>query len=628
MRVVGISPLDRDSTATFMEDGQIVFACAEERLSRVKLQDGFPDRAVKLGLERMGWDPATVDVVAHAFFDGDGEAKLIRKAVEKDARANGPGKTAASLRELARQREAGYVVDRTVKIPGTETEADEFMPRNVWLKRAVHDLVARSARLDWMVHRHCFQRWVNTTVADHRARTRQLDAGLAAYGWQGKLRRFNHHDTHAANAFHASGFDEALLITLDGYGSGNCGGVYMGNKAGIRPLHKFAFPNSLGQFYEHVTSGLGFKPNRHEGKIVGLAAYGRPGVLEKTLLERFDCREGDIVLGASMNYLFTRALAGHFAKRDVAAAYQRALEKVTQDTVRYWIQKTGLRKVAMSGSVHANVKLNQRIHEIEGVEAVFVYPNMGDGGCGTGAAMMACPPLFTGKPISDVYLGPDYSDSEIKAALETEDLFFEREGSIENRVAELLSQDFIVGRFNGRMEYGPRALGNRSVLYPAREPEANQWLNHQLGRTEFMPFAPAALASEATRLFKHLKGGEKSAEFMTLTFDCAELMRRTCPAAVHVDGTARPQLVQEATNPSFWKILRRYHERTGIPAVINTSFKMHEEPIVCTPADAIRAFLLGNINYLAIGPCLAPHPRLQECMRSRAREAVPSLARG
>jgi carbamoyltransferase len=220
-------------------------------------------------------------------------------------------------------------------------------------------------------------------------------------------------------------------------------------------------------------------------------------------------------------------------------------------------------------------------------------------------------------PLSDVYWGPDYTDAEISAALSAQGLPAVRLDNVEDRVAELLSQDAIVGRFNGRMEYGPRALGNRSVLYPSKDPEVNQWLNHQLGRTEFMPFAPAALASEAPRLFKQLVGGEKAAEFMTVTFDCTEEMKQKCPAAVHIDGTARPQLVSEHTNPSFHRILSRYFELTGVPALINTSFNMHEEPIVCSPADAIRAFLLGGIDYLAIGAFLVQHPNHKEIHAAR-----------
>jgi carbamoyltransferase len=621
MRVLGISPLDKDATASFMEDGRIVFACGEERLTRVKLQGGFPSRAVQLGFERTGWDPASIDVVAYAFFDGEGEAKLIRQAQDKDAQAHARDCTAASLERLRQASSNGYIVDRSKPIPGFVREQDEFMPRKAWFKRLAYDRIAASPRLDWKAHQHFFKQWIDDAVEDHHLRTRQLHEGLVQYGLQNKLQRFNHHDTHAANSFYASGFEEALLITLDGYGSGNCGGVYVGNRDGIQCLHKFAFPNSLGEYYEQVTSGLGFKPSRHEGKIVGLAAYGDPGILRQVLLERFECKDGDIVIRAGMNRLFARALAQRFAKRDVAAAYQTVLEEVTKQMADYWLKKTGMKNIAVSGGVHANVKLNQRLREIDGVERLFVYPNMGDGGCGTGAAMLAfgrahCTP----RRVENVYFGPDYSEAEIKAALADAGLAFERLEEIEDRVAQLLTEDHIIGRFDGRMEYGPRALGNRSVLYPAREPEVNQWLNHQLGRTEFMPFAPAALASEANRLFKNLDGCEKTAEFMTITFDCTEEMMRMCPAAVHVDGTARPQLVSERTNPSFHKILRGYYERSGIPALINTSFNMHEEPIVCSPADAIRAFLMGNIDYLAIGHFLVPHPRLGELTRERHRE--------
>ncbi len=622
MRVLGISPLDKDATASFMEDGRVVFACGEERLSRVKLQDGFPHRAIRLGLKRTGWDPVSIDVIAYAFYDGAGEASLMREAFARDARVNRAFATAESLSALKRVFSAAYTVDRAVLIPGFDREVDEFMPPKAWWKQATYRVVARLPVLDWMAHRHFYKHGFKDAIADHQLRTQQLQDGLAEYGLGEKLRRFNHHDTHAANAFYAAGFDRALIVTLDGYGSGNCGGVYTGGPEGIRALQKFAFPNSLGQHYENVTSGLGFKPSRHEGKIVGLAAYGNQEILRAALRARFDVSDGDIIIRGSLNYLFTRALTTHFAKRDVAAAYQAVLEEITQEMVQYWLRKTGLNKVAVSGGVHANVKLNQRIREIDGVEAVFVYPNMGDGGCGSGAAMLAFGhSVMRGQRIDDVYFGPDYSEAEIEAALRGAELACERVDEMEDRVARLLAEDAIVGRFTGRMEYGPRALGNRSVLYPALDPRVNQWLNHQLGRTEFMPFAPAALASEAPRLFKNLGGCEKTAEFMTITFDCTDEMIRLCPAAVHVDGTARPQLVSERTNPSFHKILRSYYERTGIPAIINTSFNMHEEPIVCTPADAIRAFLLGNLDYLAIGSFLVPHPGLKSSSKSTCRNA-------
>jgi carbamoyltransferase len=622
MRVLGISPLDKDSTATFMEDGRVVFACGEERLSRIKLQDGFPERAVRLGFDRTGWDPATIDVVAYAFFDGAGEASRINTAFERDKQVHRANATKRSLEAFRRASRNGYKVDRHLAIPGLDTEQKEFARSKSWAKRLAYAIATRFPRIDWKLHRKYFRDWVRVAIADHHLRTQQLIEGLTRFGLESKLRRFDHHVTHAANAFYGSGFEEALVVTFDGYGSGNCGGVYVGDAKGIRPLQKFSFPNSLGVFYEHVTSALGFRPNRHEGKIVGLAAYGDPAVLRDTLWQRFECSAGDIRIRASLNYLFTRCLAQHFAKRDVAAAYQRVLEEVGVETVRYWLKKTGLKKIAMSGGVHANVKFNQRIREIDGVEEAFVYPNMGDGGCGTGAAMLVFghDVMYTRRPLQNVYYGPEYSDAEIQSALQRERLTYDRLDDVEDQIAQLLSENRIVGRFTGRMEYGPRALGNRSVLYPASDPEINQWLNHQLGRTEFMPFAPSVLASEANRMFHGLNGCEKTAEFMTITFDCTDEMQRMCPAAVHVDGTARPQLVSEETNSSYHMILRGYYERTGIPSFINTSFNMHEEPIICSPDDAVRAFLNGNLDYLAAGNFIVPHPRLNDNVLARRRE--------
>lgn len=627
MRVLGISPLDKDATVSFLEDGRVVFACAEERLSRVKLQDGFPYRALELGLARTGWEPASIDAVAYAFFDGQTEARLIRRAYDLDRKAHAPESTAESLGRLREALATDPTPDRRVPIPGFERERDEYMPRKSWFKQSVYDFVARSPRLDWAAHRHLFRRWMRAASADHAVRTRQLLVGLAQYGLTDKLRRCHHHDTHAANAFYASGFDQALVVTFDGYGSGCAGGVYVGDAAGLRPLRRFDFPNSLGLFYEQVTSGLGFRPSRHEGKIVGLAAYGNPDVLRAVLRARFDCADGDVRTRAAFDHYFTRELAQRFAKRDVAAAYQRVLEDVATEAIGYWRDKTGLTKVALSGGVHANVKLNQRVREIEGVEQVFVYPNMGDGGCGTGAAMLLCDRAqLAGRPYEHVYFGPEYSEEEYEAALRQEGLAFERLEPIEDRLAELIAADHVVARFDGRLEYGPRALGNRSILYPARDPHVNQWLNRQLRRTEFMPFAPACLAGEAHRLFKNLSGCERAARFMTITFDCTEEMKRSCPAAVHVDGTARPQLVGADTNPGFDRLLRGYHARTGVPALINTSFNMHEEPIVGSPADAVRAFLDGRLDYLALGNFLVPHPRLHELGTGRRAAAGAAAA--
>jgi carbamoyltransferase len=302
-------------------------------------------------------------------------------------------------------------------------------------------------------------------------------------------------------------------------------------------------------------------------------------------------------------------LATQFPKIDVAAAYQQVLEFIATRYVAHYLRQTGLRHLVLSGGVVANVKLNQRLRELPGVDRLFVHPNMGDGGCGTGAALLE----FNGnsarsEPIADVFWGPCYDETQIADALRRAQLPFDRYTPIEPKVAQLIAEGKVVARFDGRMEYGPRALGNRSILYHAREPEVNQWLNQRLGRTEFMPFAPATLYEYRNDCYRNIDGADYAAQFMTVTFDCTGRMKRESPAAVHVDGTARPQLVTATSNASFYRIISEFHRLTGIPSVINTSFNMHEEPIVCTPDDAIRAFLQGNLEYLAIGHFLVAHP--------------------
>ncbi|MEZ4390178.1 MAG: carbamoyltransferase C-terminal domain-containing protein [Polyangiales bacterium] len=260
----------------------------------------------------------------------------------------------------------------------------------------------------------------------------------------------------------------------------------------------------------------------------------------------------------------------------------------------------------------ANVKLNQRVAEVPGVTGVWVHPAMGDGGTGTGAAMAVLRErlgrAFAPERMAHAYLGPGYSADEVRGALRANGLEWTEPDDLALEVARLIHSGRVVARCDGRMEYGPRALGNRSVLYHAREPEVNRWLNQQLARTEFMPFAPVTLWEDRHRYYKNVDVSEAAASFMTITVDCTDEMIRDCPAAVHVDGTARPQLLRRETNPGYYDILARYKELSGVGSLINTSFNMHEEPIVCAPEDAIRAFRLGHLDHLAIGPCLVENP--------------------
>jgi carbamoyltransferase len=188
-------------------------------------------------------------------------------------------------------------------------------------------------------------------------------------------------------------------------------------------------------------------------------------------------------------------------------------------------------------------------------------------------------------------------------------------------IAALISEGYVVARVVGRMEYGPRALGNRSILYRPDDPSVNDWLNERLKRTEFMPFAPSTLAEDADQCFRNMEGARDTARFMTITFDCTDEMRRSCPGVVHVDGTARPQVVSESDNPSYYAILKEFKRLTGLSSIVNTSFNIHEEPIVCTPEDALRAFQIGHLDVLAIGPFLVENPAAE------ARVQAASVAR-
>jgi len=604
MRILGISPLDKDATASIVENGKVLFAAGEERFSRTKQQDGFPGLAVRAALEYTGMRPSDIDLVVYPFVQAAGEKKLIGKNLEAERRFLASFEAADlgnQLRDaLARVPRRGGEIHG---LPSPNEKQQKSFPYELFYRLAggnplfsTRQAVSRSVA------------WSQRAVATLQKCDDWLAAGLKDLGYPGKVKRMDHHLTHAANSYYCSGYDEALCITLDGYGTGLAGSVSHAVGGKIRRLHGVSYPNSLGTMYEHVTSSLGYRPSRHEGKIVGLAAYGDPEILSDILLGRVEQLDGDFRIYQSNNIYFSRLLASLFPKIDVAAAYQHVLELVAGRFVRHWVEKTGLRKIVLSGGVAANVKMNQRLFEVEGVEEVFVYPNMGDGGCGTGAALLESLDGSMRDPIEDAYFGPDYSEQDMEQALTSAGLSFSRPADLAAEVAALIHNGRVVARFDGRMEYGPRALGNRSILYHAREPEVNQWLNRRLGRTEFMPFAPVTLYEHRHRYYKNIDGAEHAAQFMTITFDCTDEMIEKCPAAVHVDGTARPQLIRREVNPGYYDILKEYEKLSGIGSLINTSFNMHEEPIVCSPADAVRAFLLGNLDFLVMGPFLVAQP--------------------
>ena len=604
MRILGISPLDKDSTVCLLENGKIIAAIAEERLSRKKLHEGFPYLAMKEIMRQFALSPTDIDAVAYAFFDYEKETELMRSSINcyrQKQKSISNSKMFSLLKHLP---------SATAKIYNIQGLGEEKLYiRKPWYMELAYWASSTIPIIGAYVGHRALNRWVERASSDHQKWSTELEKGLGQFGLREKLHRFDHQLCHAANAYYTSGYDEALIVTVDGYGSGMAGSISMGKAGVIERIHKLDYPNSLGEFYERVTSSLGFKPSRHEGKIVGLAAYDDPDILYETVRSFFEVRNGDIFYRLPNNIFKDRYLASKFSKPTVAAAYQKVLESVLCEYIEYYVKKSGINSVVLSGGVAANVKTNQRIFAIKGVDKIFIYPNMGDGGCGTGAALLYHASKMGLYPfkLDNVYWGQEFSEEEMMIALKEAGLKSEKPNDLEQRVAELVAEGNIVARFNGRMEYGPRALGNRTILYHAKDPSVNLWLNQQLKRTEFMPFAPATLYEEKDRCYKNLEGAEYTSMFMTLTCDCTDFMIENCPAAVHVDGTARPQLVSSESNKSFYKILQKYHKITGIPSLINTSFNLHEEPIVCTPQDAIRAFTLGHIPYLAMGPFVVRH---------------------
>jgi carbamoyltransferase len=571
MRILGVSD-GMTGGAALLEEGTIVSAIHEERLTRAKMATGFPRQAIGKVLEDTRTRPQEVGAIAVA-------------TVNEFFRAEAIAYDGWLLREQAPLKEALLAASSLVnRVCG----AQPFLQRSYYelksvLGRARRKAIERLLRHDW--------------------------------GFTCPITFIDHHFAHACSAYFTSGLAEATVITMDGAGDNCSSRVYSVADGRFRQRGHVDSFDSLGNYYAYVTHLCGFKAQKHEGKVTGLAAYGEP--IYADLLRRFITYEDGRTRNRGRVFYWTavkaieQALPASFRREDLAASMQHVLEEVGGAYIRHWVDETGCGDLALAGGVFANVKLNQRIHELPNVRSVFVHPGMGDEGLPVGAAFAlavaqarAAGTSVRAAPLAHCYLGPGDSEAEIERAVASAGGAALRVPAIEARIAELLARGRVVARCAGRMEYGPRALGNRSILYQATDPTVNDWLNKKLQRTEFMPFAPVTLAEAADQCYEGLDGARHAARFMTITFDCSAEMKARCPAVVHVDGTARPQLIDRATNPSYYAILEAYRRRTGLPSLINTSFNMHEEPIVCTAADAVRAFRESDLDYLALGDYL------------------------
>jgi carbamoyltransferase len=574
--ILGVGNPIHDTGAALVRDGEIVAAVNEGRLSREKRELRFPSASINALLEYTD----NIDKVA---LSSVGKRSLIeRLSIER--------KRSGSL---------GAFADGVVKsvYQSISDDQERLVRENATLLVKETDLDANPDEL--------------------AAKTDYID----------------HHRAHAASGYYTSGFDPATVVTVDSAGDGLSSTAWVGKRGNLERIEKNDMVDSLGVIWTLMPTVFGFKGAKHAGKFMGMAPYCEevPADLKEILADIIRVDGFDMVNTFSREHrtksheervIELKKIVGEYELPEVARALQERTEEVLTEMVNAAVSRAGHGNVALAGGVFANVKVNQRVYESDAVEGIFIHQNMGDGGLGLGAALDVWgkqDQSFQPSLLDDVYLGPSYNNSEIKNAIERVGLppgykmeFYDDRSDLAAKAADLLADGEVVNLFTGGMEYGPRALGNRSILYQPTDPTSIRWLNEHLERTEFMPFAPVTLAEYADECY--LGYDRKScpaADFMTITFDCTNEMQERSPGAVHIDGTARPQIIQENINPYYYRIIDEYRKRTGIPTLVNTSFNMHGEPIVCKPSEAIRSFLKFGTKALLLETTLVTKEEAQ-----------------
>lgn len=582
--------VSHNSSACLFIDGVLHSAVQEERLTRIKQFEGFPSESIRFLLKEANLTSSEVDSIAIA-----GESQYIENPF--------------------------YVY----------CPKGTLWPRSS-LSRLAATIKGRFGRLS-VLDRFIYQDKGYKTYLYNELKSVGIEEMRKVYF-------FDHHLCHAASAYYPSGYDQAIVITQDGRGDFLSGSAFYASKEELKLLIKQSSSSSLAQLYAGVTKFLGFTPLKHEGKITGLAAFGKKTDLQDKIAELFYIKKSGAIernetevlrysnytdrerklINASPNSYknftkfgisFQKWLefnAAGLEPADVAFAIQTASENIVIESVLNIISFNSIEKpisICLAGGLFANVKINQRIRECSPlIENVFVQPAMGDEGLAIGAAILVnIKKNLVCNKLNHVYLGNVYSDNEIEQELKKweHEYTFQKSDNIEKDVARLLEKRKIIGRFNGRMEFGPRALGNRSILIHPGDKDINDIVNKRLKRTEFMPFAPSVIDYRAKDYFMDYKPEHTAADWMTITYNVYPEKVEEIGAVVHIDNTARPQVVNSITNSSYYKIISEFNELTGVGCIVNTSFNMHEEPIVASPFDAMRAFDLGSIDCLAIG---------------------------
>lgn len=559
---LGVFDGTHDAGAALSQGGRLLAAVSEERLSREKGASGWPQRSVEAVLQTAGVDPADVDVVGFAGMVNPNPLLRLARGVQAswrfdDANLWDPADWRGRLAEAAQLRS-----------PFPRLRSDG------WAARAWSPTI--QARLQNSVHQQI----------------PRLRAPLSLH---------DHHQSHAAAGWGTFGAEEGLVIVADGVGDGQALTVWRGRGSALWPVLAWPFPHSHGLLYATVTAMLGFRPFRHEGKVAGLSAHGDAAAVPVPWPFEGPAEARRLRPGLGPGLRLALAPLKKARREDVCAWLQRGLEADLTALIDALIQRTGLGEIALCGGVFANVRLNQAISERPGVTGLWIFPHMGDGGLAVGAALLAGG-LPSPEPLSTAALGPDLPEEGLRAALSR---CPERRADPSPRaIAARLAVGQLVAICAGRSEFGPRALGQRSILASPRELGVVDRLNAALVRSPFMPFAPAVAEAQLAAAIDLPANARRAAQFMTITAPATSALRATGPAAVHADGTARLQRVTADDHPLLHAILTEHHALTGELALLNTSFNLHEEPIVQGPEDALRSWRQAGLDALLLGDTL------------------------
>jgi carbamoyltransferase len=562
--ILGISAFYHDSAACLVRDGAIVAAAEEERFSRKKHDSAFPAHAVAYCLAEGGIRGSDLDLVV-----------FYEKPLLKFDRL---------LETYLAYAPAGFKLAR-LGLP-------------LWIRQRLH-------------------------------LPRELDRGLGRQ-YRGRYVFTEHHEAHAASAFYPSPFEEAAVLTMDGAGEWATASIGHGRGAKIELLRELHFPHSLGLLYSALTYFVGFKVNSGEYKLMGLAPHGQPTYRERMLRELIELKDDgsfrlnlsyfaygydDVMTSPKMNALLdgpprTPESPITQRERDIAASIQSLTELVVLRMAAHAHELTGSKRLVLAGGVALNCVANARVRREGPFTDVWVQPGAGDSGAALGCALFAWHQLLekprpapTSDALRGTYLGPTYTQPEVQRELEQSGAHFAHydEAALCSRVAALLAEGHVVGHFAGRMEFGPRALGNRSILADPRSPDMQARLNAKIKfRESFRPFAPVVTREDAARYFD-VRPNDAN-DYMQFTVPVRD--DATLPAVTHVDRSARVQTVDRERNPRLHAILEAWKAHSGSAVLVNTSFNVRGEPIVASPSDAYRCFMHSGLDALVIENCL------------------------